>query len=585
MAVPNLIQTSVFGHLINKISRGKLFSYPEEVEGFVIPSTYLANPAELLEKETGAQNNLYKCESTEVLDSDTSGDISLKSESIENSQDSLTVKKESDLLDISSDLEKGNEIESSTNKLNPDYILVDWYGPDDPENPQNWSILKKVWIIFSMAFLTVSIYMGSSIYTPGAHQMMADLNTTRVKATLPLTTFVLGYAFGPMVLSPLSEHAPFGRNIIYSLTLLFFSVIQIPTALSSTIETITGLRLLAGIAASPSLSTGGATIGDILSQDYVTVGLVAWSIGAFSGPTVGPFIGGLLTQLVGWRWNFWFLCIVSGVSFITFSVFLPETSHATILYRRAARLRKLTGNPNIKCQHDLEEHTSTKNVIKELIWRPIFIAFFEPIAFALNIYLGFVYVIINSWFEALPIVFTELYGFNIIENGVVYIAAITGGIIGAGFYLLCYFRILDSAKSKIERFLIPSMIGGFFLPVALFLFAWGSSTHTHWMAPVVSLFLFGIGTIFVFQSVFAYLSRGFPRFIASVFAGNTMVRSVLAGIFPLFTYPMYKNLEIKDYPVGRGGSIWASISLLVVAIPFVIYHFGVRLRGKSKYAN
>lgn len=45
------------------------------------------------------------------------------------------------------------------------------------------------------------------------------------------------------------------------------------------------------------------------------------------------------------------------------------------------------------------------------------------------------------------------------------------------------------------------MIGAFFLPVALFLFSWGSGSHTHWMAPVISLFLFGIGGIFIFQSI------------------------------------------------------------------------------------
>ncbi len=31
---------------------------------------------------------------------------------------------------------------------------VDWYGPDDPDNPRNWSLFKKCFVTFDLCFLT-----------------------------------------------------------------------------------------------------------------------------------------------------------------------------------------------------------------------------------------------------------------------------------------------------------------------------------------------------------------------------------------------------------------------------------------------
>ena len=45
---------------------------------------------------------------------------------------------------------------------------------------------------------------------------------------------------------------------------------------------------------------------------------------------IGPIIGGALAQRPGWRWIFWVLAIASGVCLLLISLFLPETSRATV---------------------------------------------------------------------------------------------------------------------------------------------------------------------------------------------------------------------------------------------------------------
>lgn len=579
------ITNSVLGNILNHVSNHKLFPHPDEKTSFVVPDKYLSFT-------NSRRSSGYEPNNTSILEKQESNNTSTAGRA---TNETITEVSNAIVNSAFIDLEKpslndedetdGDVVDIATEN---GYIVIDWYDDNDPENPQNWSNLKVGWIMSLTGLLCLAIYMGSSVYTPGVAAMMEDLNTTQVKAILPLTCFILGYGVGPMFLSPLSEHPPFGRTYIYVITLFIFVIVQIPTALADTIEKIIGLRVIAGFMASPALSTSGATIGDMVHPNYLYKGLVVWSLFGVSGPSFGPLIGGAITQLVNWRWTFWFLCILTGIVLVLLIAFLPETNPDTILHRRAVRLRKLTGNDKIRSKYEIEKETHTlkfSDLAKETLWRPIFIAFFEPMVLLLNIYTAFIYIIVNSWFEAFPIVFEGIYHFNLIENGIVYISSILGAIVGVGIYLYWMEQISRDPNPTIEKFLKPAMIGSIFLPVGLFIFAWASSPKTHWIAPCIGALIFSIGSINIFQSIFNYLGRGFYRYIASVFAGNCLMRSWSAAVFPLFVSPMYHNTAIKDFPVGPGGSILASISVLMVAIPFVIYRFGVPLRGRSKYAN
>lgn len=107
--------------------------------------------------------------------------------------------------------------------------------------------------------------MGSAIYTPGIDEIMEQFNISQTVATLPLSLFVIAYGIGPMVFSPMSENAIFGRTSIYVVSLFIFFILQIPTALVNNIAGLCILRFLGGIFASPCLATGAASVGDVIS--------------------------------------------------------------------------------------------------------------------------------------------------------------------------------------------------------------------------------------------------------------------------------------------------------------------------------
>lgn len=113
----------------------------------------------------------------------------------------------------------------------------------------------------------------------------------------------MGYGGGPMFLSPLSEIPQLGRTSVYIVTLFIFVMVQLPTALSKNLGALLPLIFLAGVAGSPALETGGASLADMWTDEWRAVVVGLWGVAAVSGPACRPVIGGFAAQSEGWTWT------------------------------------------------------------------------------------------------------------------------------------------------------------------------------------------------------------------------------------------------------------------------------------------
>jgi MFS family permease len=113
-------------------------------------------------------------------------------------------------------------------------------------------------------------------------------------------------------------------------------------------------------------------------------------------------ISGFLSPL-GWKWAFWVTLIYAGVSCIPV-LLLPETYAPVLLRRRAAKLRKETGDKNIVALAELEEK-GLRHVITIVLTRPIRMFLFEAIVLFSCLYSAFTFGIFYLFFEAYPIIF------------------------------------------------------------------------------------------------------------------------------------------------------------------------------------
>jgi DHA1 family multidrug resistance protein-like MFS transporter len=441
-------------------------------------------------------------------------------------------------------------------------------------------------VTFLICFLTFSVYIGSAIFTAGIMGVEERFHVGQVAATLGLTLFVAGYGLGPMIWAPLSEIPQIGRGPIYVGTLVVFVFLQFAVIYATNFGMLLAFRFLTGFFGSPVLATGGASLSDIYKPSKRAYAIGIWGIAAVSGPVVGPLIGGFAAQHKGWQWPIWELLWLSGFAMFLMIFFLPETSSANILYRRSRRLRKLTGRTDLKCEPELIGETMTgKDIAQMVLIRPFSLTFTEPILFALNMYIALIYGLLYVWFESFAIVFVEVYGFNLGEEGLSFLGILIGGFaVIPPFFLYLYYvqepQFDENGEIAPEKRLPPACIGAFCIPICLFWFGWTSRASIHWIVPIIGSSFFSIGAFLLFNSVLNYLGDAYPEYAASVFAGNDFIRSSFGAGFPLFANAMYRKL----------GTAWASsllgfLSIAFIPIPFVLWKYGKQIRLKSKRAR
>ncbi|KAI0043053.1 MFS transporter [Auriscalpium vulgare] len=467
-----------------------------------------------------------------------------------------------------------------------DTLLVGWYGPEDPDNPQNWSSRKKSWVLVQTLLLTFSIYIGSAIYTAGIAGVSQEFHVSIVAATVGLTTFVGGYGLGPMVWSPLSELPQVGRMPIYIITLALFVVLQIPTALSTNYGMLMAFRFLTGFVGSPILATGGATIADMYSAKKRAYGITLWGVTATCGPVMGPLIGGFATHAKDWRWTIWELMWLSGFCFIVLFFFFPETSASNILYRRAKRLRKATGNTNLRSQSEIDAaHMSKRDLAVAALVRPFTLNFQEPIVLALNIYIGLIYALLYIWFESFPIVFIGIYHFKTQLLGLAFLGVLVGAFVTIPpFFAYLYYvqepMYNERGELRPEARMPVAIFGAVLVPICMFWFGWTSRESIHWIVPIIGSGLFSIAALLLFNVVLNYLADTYPVYAASVLAGNDLIRSAFGAGFPLFAGGMYRNLG-----VGWASSLLGFLACAFIPIPILLWKYGERIRMSSKRAR
>ncbi|GIC92241.1 MFS transporter [Aspergillus udagawae] len=469
-----------------------------------------------------------------------------------------------------------------------DHILVDFSGPRDPDMPRNWPMLAKTVVMIDVMLLNFSFYAASAIFTPSIPKIEEVFDATNAEGTLGLSLFVIAYGIGPLILSPLSSMPSIGRTPVYVLGSLAFCLFNIGTALARNLQTILILRFCGGLVGSAPISVGGATLMEVYDPGQIPYVIALYAVSGVCGPILGPILGTLVLE----RWKTWTatLWLLSGVTALT-TVFiffcLPETLNANILLRRAQRLRRQTGNSAYRSQAELNtpEANFALRIMKQTI-DDFKLSCMDPVILFVNMHTMLIYGVLYLWFEFFPFVFDGIYHFTAIQQGLAFFGILVGAVVSVIAYMLWLYFSYQPRVAKPESIvepearLVPGQVGAICIPICLFLFAWTSRESIHWIVPIIATAFFAPGFYLTFQSILNYLGESYPRYVASVFAGNTFFRSSFGGALPLAAPQMLKSLGI-----GWSSSMLGFISVAMVPLPFILERYGKRLRSWSKYAN
>jgi DHA1 family multidrug resistance protein-like MFS transporter len=249
------IRDTSFGRFARLITRNRVLRFPEEQDDFQLQDSYvkLLEAAELRSKDEPLSITSQSERNNDTY-SNRPSDFALPDDEGPAKVDEKT--QQDDMKTQQDDMFEPKMLEDGT-------IVVNWYGPDDPANPQNWTTGQKLVPTLIIDAYTFAVYLGSSIITGSYTGIMRQFDVSQQVVSLTLSMYVLAYGIGPLLWSPLSEIPSLGRNSLYIFTFAIFIVLLIPTALVNNFPGLVVLRFLLGFFGSPCLATGPATFGDI----------------------------------------------------------------------------------------------------------------------------------------------------------------------------------------------------------------------------------------------------------------------------------------------------------------------------------
>nr|GAT52842.1 MFS polyamine transporter [Mycena chlorophos] len=471
-------------------------------------------------------------------------------------------------------------------------IVVDWDGPNDPENPKNWSKSKKWAATAVVSTFTLISPVSSSMIAPASEQVAADFGIRNdVVVALITSIFVLAYAIGPLFLGPLSEI--FGRNKIIQGANLWYLLWNFVCGYAKNTPQLLVFRFMAGLGGSAPLAIGGGVLGDIWAPEERGQAIAIYSLAPLLGPVIGPICGAFIGERSTWRWVFWSTSAFTVVIQVFGLFYLRESYAPYLLEQKAKRLRASLAKdtekgpvPHVRSRFTDDSRT-WKSIMRIAATRPFVIFYYEPIVQLFSVYMGFLYGIFYLFITSLPSTFQGVYGESVEISGLHYLA-LGIGVSGAS---QTNARIMDWVYRKLKarnggvgepEFRLPSMFPGtIFLPIGLLITGWAAQEKTHWIVPDIGIAFVGAGIILNFQSIQIYLVDAFALYAASALAAATCLRSFCGFGFPLFAQAMYKSLGY-----GKGDTILAAVAIAIGCPgPILFWKYGRQIRMRSKFAK
>ncbi|KAK8135702.1 hypothetical protein PG984_003642 [Apiospora sp. TS-2023a] len=440
--------------------------------------------------------------------------------------------------------------------------LVDWDGPDDPKNPQNWSWKRKLLTTVVLALCTFSVSFGSSILASGIAVLSKEYGVSPTVATLNVTLYVLGFAAGPWVWGPSSEYL--GRYWPLVIGYIGFMCFTVGVACAQNLYTIMICRFMQGAWGVATITVVPGVFVDL--WDIRTRGLatIAWAATIVMGPTMGPIIGSFTVknENLGWRWTMWFTLIISALFFVLVLICFEETWGPIILQKKAKRLRYETKNWALHSKRD-EAPRELKGAAAKI---------------------RFLYGVIYLTFEAFPYTFGTVRQWEDGVSSLPFLSCLVGYLGAAVIQAFIHIKVIDKKLAQGIRpspeDQLPAMIlGSFLLTIGLFWFAWTSSPNITWVPQVLAGPFIGCGINMVFVPCLNYLIECYLVDANSALAANTIIRSAVAAGFPLFAEPMFANLG-----VAWATSLLGFLCVAFIPAPIIFYFYGKKIRGWSKFA-
>ena len=315
---------------------------------------------------------------------------------------------------------------------------------------------EKKFIVFTATMAAFFSPFSAQIYFPALNTIATDLNVTASKINLTVTTYmvylihnpVLSFsddsqilqATAPAFIGGFADNA--GRRPAYMICFTIYIIACIALAIQNNYAALLILRMVQSGGSSGTVALANAVVADVATSAERGSYIGITTLATILAPSLGPILGGIISQYAGWKWIFGFLAILAFVFFIPLLLFFPETGRnivgdGTIPPPKWIRsfLNRINEKKRLKQGITLDYAERDALAAKRRIRFPnplatLVIAFEKEGAcilfFAALTYAGFYAVI-----SAMPSQLRNIYGYSDIVIGLMYLPLAGGSLVSA----------------------------------------------------------------------------------------------------------------------------------------------------------
>ncbi|EEH04469.1 conserved hypothetical protein [Histoplasma capsulatum G186AR] len=451
--------------------------------------------------------------------------------------------------------------------------------PAGSPDPESSSRVHSIFTPAQRSYIAVSITLAAffspvstNIYLPALNTLVGELSVSISLMNLTLTSYLIFQALAPMFMGDFADTA--GRRPAILLCFAISVAASVGLALQTNYLALFIHRCVQAVGSSPTIVLATGVVADVATSDQRGT-YIGWiTAGALLGLAIGPVVGGVLTQHLGWRANFWSLAIFSAAFLVSFAIFFPETgrhivgdgSHPpqkwnisviTYLARKAVR-RAEDSSVAFQAPTDAPRRPKLRfpNPIKSLV---ILREKDTLIIILTNA------IMIGSFYDinvSVTSLFHDIYGYNDFQIGLCYIPFGAGACIGSianGFLLdynysriarelgvpIVHNRQQDLRHFPVERARLQTMFPLMFVSVcAIVAFGWVLHFRVSIAAPLVLLFISGAAITGTVNTVSTLLVDLHPGKVATVTASNNLVRCLVGAGATAVISPMISGMGV-----------------------------------------
>jgi MFS family permease len=397
-----------------------------------------------------------------------------------------------------------------------------------------------------------------------------------------------------------------GRRLSFIISFVIFTIGNVGLAVQTNYTALLLLRMVQAVGGTASIALTYAVVADITTTAERGTYLGYAGAGILTGQSLGPTIGGLLAQYLGWRSIFWFLAIFSGTLLFFFIIFFPETCRNVVgsgsipatgidlsvfswYQQHRSRRRSQPSEPKTRRAKTSAKKRHYPNPL------PTFRIILQKESSAILIYNGFFFTGMMVVVSAIPTLYKETYGLNELQIGLCYLSNGIGSLVASltmGHIVDWNFRrhakklgITINKRGKqdlrnfpIERVRLQVVLPGHLLGIlGLVAFGWTVKFHTNLAAPEVALFVLGFGTSTAFNISNALLMDLHGDQPAAAAAAVNLVRCLMSAGGSAAIIPMCNAMN-----PGWAFSCIALSYVPLTGVLFWLMRFGEELRRQAE---